>query len=139
MLSLRPQRWYTVVGFDLFVHVTLGLKPLITMTHFFSQYEIASPFDFIHPWWVNLLGGSRSLKLHYFFKTFFNIYLFLKYKERQSTSRGGKERERETESEGGSRFWAVSTEPNVGLEPTNRETMTWAEVRCLTNWATQVP
>ena len=33
---------------------------------------------------------------------------------------------------------AVSTEPDVGLEPTNCEIMTWAGVRRLTNWATQV-
>ena len=38
-----------------------------------------------------------------------------------------------------SRLWAVGTEPNAGLAPTNCEIMTWAEVRRLTNWATQVP
>ena len=47
--------------------------------------------------------------------------------------------ERETESEAGSRLWAVSTEPEVGLELPNQEIMTWAEVRHLTDWATQVP
>ena len=35
-----------------------------------------------------------------------------------------RERERETESEASSRLWAVSTEPDAGLEPTNREIMT---------------
>ena len=37
----------------------------------------------------------------------------------------GREREREgdTESKAGSRLRAVSTEPDVGLEPTNREIM----------------
>ena len=50
---------------------------------------------------------------------------------------GGSEREADTESEAGSRLWAVSTEPDVGLELTDREIMTWAEVRCLTKWATQ--
>ena len=39
-------------------------------------------------------------------------------------SRGGVEREGDTESEAGFRFQAVSTEPVAGLEPTNRETMT---------------
>ena len=34
---------------------------------------------------------------------------------------------------------AVSTEPDVGLELTNHEVMTWAEVGCLTDWATQAP
>ena len=39
-------------------------------------------------------------------------------------SEGGAEREGDTESEAGSRFQAVSTEPDMGLEPTNREIMT---------------
>ena len=56
-------------------------------------------------------------------------------RERQSMSEGGAERE--TESEAGSRLWAVSTEPDVGLEPTNWEIMTWAEVGRLIDWATQ--
>ena len=43
---------------------------------------------------------------------------------RQSTSRGGAERERDTESEAASRLSAVSTEPDAGLESTNREIMT---------------
>ena len=33
----------------------------------------------------------------------------------------------------------VSAEPDVGLQLTNPEIMTWAEVRHLTNWVTQVP
>ena len=39
-------------------------------------------------------------------------------------SGGGAKRERETESEVGSRLRAVSTEPNAGLELTNPEIMT---------------
>ena len=70
-------------------------------------------------------------------KFFFNVYLFLR--ERQSVSRGEAEREGDTESEAGSRPWAVSTEPDTGLKPTNHEIMTWAEVRRPTDWATQVP
>ena len=54
-------------------------------------------------------------------------------------NRGGSEREGGTESETGSRLWAVSTEPDVGLELTDREIMTWAEVGHLTDWATQAP
>ena len=45
-------------------------------------------------------------------------------RDRQSTSRGGEEREGDTESEAGSRLQAVSTEPDVGLKPTNQEIMT---------------
>ena len=37
---------------------------------------------------------------------------------------GGAEREGDTESETGSRLGAVSTEPDAGLELTNREIMT---------------
>ena len=54
-------------------------------------------------------------------------------------SGGGAEREGVTESEAGSRLWAVSTEPDAGLELTDREIMTWAEVRRLTDRATQAP
>ena len=39
-------------------------------------------------------------------------------------SGGGAEREGDTESEAGSRLQDVSTEPNVGLEPIDREIMT---------------
>ena len=46
---------------------------------------------------------------------------------------GGSEREEDTESEAGSRLWAVSTEPDAGLELTDHEIMTWAEVRRLTD------
>ena len=70
---------------------------------------------------------------------FLMFYLFLRERERQSMSGGGAEREGDTESESGSRLWAVSPEPDVGVEPTGRETMTWAEVGRLTDWATQAP
>ena len=59
--------------------------------------------------------------------------------ERQSVSREGAEREGDTESKAGSKLWAVSPEPNTGLELTDYEIMTWAEVGRLTNWATQAP
>ena len=52
---------------------------------------------------------------------------------------GRSEREGDTESETGSRLWAVSTEPDAGLEPTDRKIVTWAEVGRLTDWATQAP
>ena len=54
-------------------------------------------------------------------------------------NRGGSEEEGDIESETGSRLWAVSKEPDAGLEPTDREIMTWAEVGRLTDWATQAP
>ena len=48
-------------------------------------------------------------------------------------SRGGAEREGDTESEAGSRLRAVGTESNTGLEPVTRERMTRAKVRHLIN------
>ena len=39
-------------------------------------------------------------------------------------SGGGVERAEDPESEAGSRVQTVGTEPDVGLEPTNREIMT---------------
>ena len=44
-------------------------------------------------------------------------------RERAPAGRGG-EREGDTESEAGSRLLAVSTEPDAGLELTNREITT---------------
>ena len=57
------------------------------------------------------------------FNFFFNVYSFFD-RERQSESGGGAETEGDTESEAGSRLRAVSTEPDAGLEPTDREIMT---------------
>ena len=54
-------------------------------------------------------------------------------------NRGGAEREGDTESETGPRLWAVSTQPDVGLELTDHKIMTWVEVGCLTNRVTQAP
>ena len=67
------------------------------------------------------------------------MFIYFWDRERQSMNGGGAEREGDTESEAGSRLWAFSTEPGAGLEPTDREIMTWAEVGRLTDWATQVP
>ena len=67
------------------------------------------------------------------------MFIYFWKRERQSKSGGGAEREGNTESEAGSRLWAVSTEPDVGLKLTDCEIMTWAEVRRLMGWATQAP
>ena len=63
------------------------------------------------------------------FSFFFNVFIYFRDRERQSMSRGGAEREGDTECEAGFRLWAVSTEPEVGLEPTDCEIMTWAEIK----------
>ena len=52
---------------------------------------------------------------------------------------GGAEREGDTEPEVGSRLWAISPEPDAGLELTDREIVTRAEVGRSTDWATQAP
>ena len=54
-------------------------------------------------------------------------------------SGGGAEREGDTESETGSRLRAVNTEPGAGLELTDREIVTGAEVGCSTDRAPQAP
>ena len=55
-------------------------------------------------------------------KVVFNVYLLLRERERQRYE-WGKDREREgdTESEAGSRFRVVSTEPDEGLELTDHD------------------
>ena len=58
--------------------------------------------------------------------------------ERESMSKEGAVRG-DTESEAGSRLWAVRTEPDAGLKLMDCEIMTWAEVGHLTDWATQAP
>ena len=65
--------------------------------------------------------------------------MFIFEGERDSVSGGRTETEGDTESEVGSRLWAVSTERDVGLELMDHEIMTWAEVRRSTDWATQAP
>ena len=54
-------------------------------------------------------------------------------------SGGRAEREGDTESKAGSRFRALSTEPNTRLEPLNREILTRAKVGRLTGGATYAP
>ena len=65
-----------------------------------------------------------------FFFTFFMFYFILREKERdrETEHEQGRGREMETEAEVGSRLRAVSTELDEGLELTNCEIMTRAEV-----------
>ena len=61
----------------------------------------------------------ESFFIYICLKNIFNVYLFIFERETEST--------RETQStrpEAGSRLRAVSTEPDVELEPTNCEIMT---------------
>ena len=67
------------------------------------------------------------------------MFIYFWDRERQSMSGGGAEREGDTESEAGSRLWAVSTEPDDGLKLTSHEIMTWADIGRSTDWVTQAP
>ena len=67
----------------------------------------------------------------------FFFLMFIYFWERESTSKRGPEETQNLKQ--APRLWAVSTEPDVGLELTNCEIMTWAGVRCPTDWATQAP
>ena len=80
---------------------------------------------------------SEMCILGFFFNFLMFIYFWERKRDRVRVREG--QRERERESEAGSRLWAVSTEPNEGLELTNCEIMAWAEVGRSTDWATQVP
>ena len=73
------------------------------------------------------------------FFLFFLIFIYFWDRERDRAWVGEGQRERDTESEAGSRLWAISPEPEAGLEPTDREIVTWAEVGRSTDWATQAP
>ena len=65
--------------------------------------------------------------------------MFIYFWETESMSMEGAERGGDTESEAGSRLWAVSTEPDAGLELTNHEIITWAKVGCPNDLDTQAP
>ena len=69
----------------------------------------------------------------YFILFYFSTFIYFWDRERQSMNGGGAEREGDTELETGSTLWAISTEPDAGLELTDREIMTWAEVGRLTD------
>ena len=57
----------------------------------------------------------------------------------ESVNRGGAERGENAEFEAGSRLWAISPEPDAGLEPADSKIMTRAKVGRSTDWATQAP
>ena len=70
----------------------------------------------------------------FFFKIFL-MFIFEKERAQAGVQKQGRRR--------GQRTWsglcADSSEPDVGHELRNCEIMTWAKIRCSTDWATQVP
>ena len=65
-----------------------------------------------------MVWGMQKRMRDLFF--FFNVYLLLRHRERQSASGEG-QGEGDAQPEAGSRLRAVGTEPDAGLELTNRE------------------
>ena len=55
------------------------------------------------------------------------MFIYFEGERDKSASRGRAEREGDTESEAGSRLWAVSTEPDVGLKLMKHKIMIWAK------------
>ena len=67
-------------------------------------------------------GGSRRTLQEQCYPVFsFIFHVCLVLRETEHEPGRGREREGDAESEAGSRLWAVSTEPDSGLEPTDRE------------------
>ena len=96
-----------------------------------SSLKVAScPFSINYP--------HSLLESNFFLSFFFNVYSCLRDRETQSVSGGGAESDGDTESQAGSRLWAVSTDWHGALN-SQQEIMTWVEVGSLTNWAIQVP
>ena len=83
-------------------------------------------------WYFFKIISFFLFKKNIFFQRF---YLFLGQRETEH-ERVGAEREGDTESETGSRLWAISPEPDAGLELTDREI---AEVGRLTDWPPRRP
>ena len=87
---------------------------------------------------ATILNSAAVLSFsQYFLRNFLkHLFLFERQWNRARAGEGQRERGRHRTR---SRLRAFGTEPDVGLEPTNDEIMTRAEVRCLANWATRVP
>ena len=91
-----------------------------------------------NPNWFNCIEKLSTFYSDYIFawvlRKLFNVYLFLKERERVQAEEEQRERHRIR-----SMLQAVSTEPDSGLKPTNCKITTWTKVRGLTDWDTQAP
>ena len=68
--------------------------------------------------WCGAPTHEYEIMVHgWFFKIFLMFYWFFRERETESMSRGGSEREGDTESEAGSRLWAVSQSLTRGSNP----------------------
>ena len=133
-LIIRLSFDFTLYGFNVPLPF-LGVSVLcyIDRVFFYSLTKLPNPMIicFFKHLLITYLITKGSLFL-------MSIYFWERL--RQNASGLGAEGEGDAESEAGSRLWAVSTEPDAGLELSqSREIMTWAKVGRSTNWATQAP
>ena len=75
----------------------------------------------IRAWWSGILWFSAFWiyiinVVFIFFFNFFLTFIYFRDREKQSMNGEGAEREGDTESEAGSRLWAISPEPDVGAQ-----------------------
>ena len=120
-----------------------GEKPLPPLTYLIVlsvTRQVKKSLKRVYFWKKKLVGGLIYLScspgcLYVCIYSFINVYFW-----DGVNMRGDSSRER-----GGQRIWsgvcADSREPDMGLELSNAEIMTWPKprVRCLTDWATQLP
>ena len=79
---------------------------------------------------------SKFIHVVYWRKSFFSFLMFIYFQTDTEHEQGrGRKRGRHRIRS----LWAVSTEPDAGLELRDWEIMTWAEVGHSTDWATQEP
>ena len=115
----------------------------LSLSLYLRKIVVALLYIFTSNVWEFQFLPSFVNTCYYLCFCFFNFFKCLFIFERQGEAEGkqgrGREREGDTESEAGSRFWAITTEPDAGLELMNCDSITWPEVRCSTDWATQAP
>ena len=111
------------------LHWVLSTEYAILLTNWSKHALSPLSFSIIHVLFIE--GGFRNC--FFFFLKILSIYL----KERESMHKHGMgEGERQREKEKQTPHWAESLTQVPSQDP---EIMTWAEGRCLTNWATQMP
>ena len=129
LLLIAKQRicWLAPLIYKIIVRIVFLLNPLI------------SHFDFENQNRILVINVTKNLfcKMisNFVLLLFFLVFIYFwererdrdrdRETERQSMSRGGAERAGDRGSEAGSGRWAVSTEPDAGLELTDREIVTW--------------
>ena len=81
----------------------------------------------------------ESLRQNFWIFVFTFIYFWETEWDKAWAGEGERQKETQNLKQAPGSEQVVSTEPDVGLKPTNCEIMTWAEVRRSTDWATEAP